>query len=116
VDAGYALDTGYLAPFKNTRYHLDDFRGVDMDTLSRQEKFNFTHSSLRNVVERSFGVLKARWHILNGVPFCHREKQKMITMSCFALHNFYAIVRLELVRLHTHRRIGFRSMLIPLCH
>ena len=42
VDAGYALETGYMDPFKNTRYHLDDFRGVDMDTLSRQEKFNFT--------------------------------------------------------------------------
>ena len=88
VDAGYALETGYMAPFKNTRYHLDDFMGVDMDTLSRQEKFNFTHSSLRNVVERTFGVLKARWHILHGVPFCHREKQKMIIMSCFAMHNF----------------------------
>ena len=40
VDTGYALETGYMGPFKNTRYHLDDFRGVDMDTLSRQEKFH----------------------------------------------------------------------------
>ena len=69
-------------------YHLDDFRGVDMDTLSWQEKFNLTHLSLRNVVERTFGVLKARWHISHGVPFCHREKQKMIIMSCFAMHIF----------------------------
>ena len=89
MDTGYALETGYLAPFKNTRYHLDDFRGVGMDTLSRLEKFNFTHSSLRNVVERTFGVLKACWHILHGVPFCHREKaKKIIIMSCFTMHNF----------------------------
>jgi len=88
LDAGYALETGYMGPFKNTKYYLDDFRGVDMDTLSRQEKFNFTHSSLRNVVEMTFGVLKGRWHILHGVPFCHREKQKMIIMACFAMHNF----------------------------
>ena len=61
---------------------------LDIETLSRQEKFNLTHSRLRNVIERSFGVLKGRWHILDGVPYCHREKQKMIIMSCFAMHNF----------------------------
>ena len=88
VDVGYALETGYMGPLKNTRYHLDNFRRVDMDTLSRQEKFNFTHLSLRNVIERTFGVLKAHWHILHGVQFCHREEQKMIIMSYFAMHNF----------------------------
>ena len=47
-----------------------------------------THSRLHNVIERTFGVLKGQWHILDGVPYCHRDKQKMIIMSCFALHNF----------------------------
>ena len=56
MDAGYALESGYMGPFKNTRYHLDDFRGVPVETMSRQEKFNLTHSRLRNVVERLFGV------------------------------------------------------------
>ena len=88
VDAGYAQEYGYMGPFRNTRYHLDDFRGLDIETLSRQKKFNFTHSRLCNVIERTFGVLKGRWHILDGVPYCHREKQKMIIMSCFAMHNF----------------------------
>ena len=91
MDAGYALEYGYLGPFKNTRYHLDDFRDVHVETLSRQEKFNMTHSRLRNVVERAFGILKARWHILEGVPYCHREKQKMIIMSCFPMHNYLYI-------------------------
>ena len=56
VDAGYALESGYMGPLKNTRYHLDDFRGVPVETMSRQEKFYLTHSKLRNVVEQTFGV------------------------------------------------------------
>ena len=56
VDAGYALESGYMGPLKNTRYHLDDFRGVPVETMSRKEKFNLTHSRLRNVIERTFGV------------------------------------------------------------
>ena len=77
-----------MGPFRNTRYHLDDFRGVPVGTMSRQEKFNLTHSRLRNVVEWTFGVLKNRWQILDGVPYYHWTKQKMIIISCFALHNY----------------------------
>jgi len=87
VDAGYALESRYMGPFKSTRYHLDDFRGVPVETMSRQEKFNLTYSRLRSIIERTFRVLKGQWHIVNGVPYSHRVKQKMIIMSCFALHN-----------------------------
>ena len=80
-----------MGPFKNTRYHLDDFRGVPVETMSRQEKFNLTHSRLRNVIERIFGVLNGQWQILDGISYCHRTKQKMIIMSCFALHNYLFI-------------------------
>ena len=91
VDAGYALESRYMGPFKNTRYHLDDFSGVPIETMSRQKKFNLTHSRPCNVIERTFGVLKGWWHILDGVPYCHRAKQKMIIMSCFALHKYLFI-------------------------
>ena len=103
VDAGYALESGYMGPLKNTRYHLDDFRGVPVETMSRQKKFNLTHSRLRNVIERTFGVLKGRWQILDGVPYFHRTKQKIIIMSCFALHNYLFI-----------REHGFGSPIYPL--
>ena len=82
----WSLDTWALS--KNTRYHLDYFRGVPIETMSRQEKFNLTHSRLRNIVERTFGVLKNRWQILDGIPYCHLTKQKMIIIFCFALHNY----------------------------
>ena len=91
VDAGYALESGYMGYFKNTRYYLDDFRGVRVEIMSRQEKFNLTRSRLHNVIERTFGVLKGRWQILDGVPYFHRTKQKIIIMSCFALHNYLFI-------------------------
>jgi len=56
--------------------------------LQREEKFNYIHAKLRNVIERRFGVLKERWQILDGVPYCSRMKQAMIIISCFALDNF----------------------------
>ena len=36
-----------------------------------QEKFNFHHSSLRNVVERAFGLLESRWYVLRGLLALH---------------------------------------------
>ena len=50
--------------------------------------FNFLHSSLPNVIERSFGVLKQKWHILKGIPSFSTTTQKHIIMACLALHNF----------------------------
>ena len=49
---------GYMTPFRDTRYHKTHFRGVDVRTLDRLEKFNYIHSKLRNVIERRFGHLK----------------------------------------------------------
>ena len=79
---------GYMPPYRNTRYHINDFRGVDLQRLQREEKFNYIHAKLRNVIEKRFGVLKERCQILNGVPYCKRMKQAMIIISCFALDNY----------------------------
>ena len=54
----------------------------------KYELFNFSHSSLRNVVERAFGVLKQKWRILKGVPSFSPRTQKHIIIACMALHNF----------------------------
>ena len=37
---------------------MNDFRGVELETLEREEKFNYIHSRLRNVIERRFGGSK----------------------------------------------------------
>ena len=88
ADAGYTKTQGYMTPFQNTRYHINDFRGIELETLERDEKFNYIHSRLRNVIERRFGGLKERWHILERVPFFLRKKQAMIIISCFAMDNY----------------------------
>ncbi|WVZ64601.1 hypothetical protein U9M48_014096, partial [Paspalum notatum var. saurae] len=86
VDSGYALCEGYLGPYRSTRYHLEEFRRRGAET--REEKFNYHHASLRNVVERAFGVLKAKWHILEGVLFYARKKQTKMIIACCAPQNF----------------------------
>jgi hypothetical protein len=50
--------------------------------------FNHAHSSLRNVIERSFGVLKMKWRILLHLPSYPIEKQSKIIVACMTLHNF----------------------------
>jgi hypothetical protein len=50
--------------------------------------FNHAHSSLRNGIERPFGVLKMKWRILLNVPSYSMENQTKIIIYCMVLHNF----------------------------
>nr|CAD1824762.1 unnamed protein product [Ananas comosus var. bracteatus] len=61
VDAGYPNIKGYLGPYTggDVRYHIHEFKRGSQPR-GYKEVFNHAHSSLRNVIERSFGVLKAR--------------------------------------------------------
>ena len=52
------------------------------------ERFNRIHSSIRNVIERSFGLLKMKWQILYKVPSYPIYKQNMIVMTTMVPHNF----------------------------
>jgi hypothetical protein len=53
-----------------------------------KETFNHAHSSLRNVIERAFGMLKMKWRILLDIPSYSAETQSHIICACIALHNF----------------------------
>ncbi|KAK2659491.1 hypothetical protein Ddye_006024 [Dipteronia dyeriana] len=88
---------GYLAPYKGERYHLQEFRSSGQPKSSR-ETFNYVHSSLRIVIERCFGVWKARWRILQYMPNYKFDNQVAIVTASLALHNFIrreAIVDVE---------------------
>ncbi|GKA48375.1 Myb/SANT-like domain, harbinger transposase-derived nuclease domain protein [Tanacetum coccineum] len=56
--------------------------------LNGKEKFNHSHAKLRNVIERAYGVLKARFPILKRMTPFSLTTQRNITIACFALHNF----------------------------
>ena len=53
--------------------------------------FNYTHSSLRTCIERTFWVLKARFKILKEAPKYRIEKQVIILMACAVIYNFICI-------------------------
>ncbi|GJU13901.1 putative nuclease HARBI1 [Tanacetum coccineum] len=57
-DAAYAHTRGFMAPYRNVRYWLGDFRR--RRPLNGKEKFNHSHAKLRNVIERAYDVLKAQ--------------------------------------------------------
>ncbi|XP_062011522.1 uncharacterized protein LOC133728128 isoform X2 [Rosa rugosa] len=74
VDVGYPQMKGYLGPYRGgVRYHLPQFRygGVS------KEVFNHMHSSLRSVIERTFGAWKKKIKILKdmpSIPSLHKSK------------------------------------------
>ena len=74
VDSGYPNQEGYLAPYIGTKYHLPEFR-LARGPTGKKEIFNHAHSSLRNAIERAFGVLKQKWCILHGISSYPLEKQ-----------------------------------------
>ena len=87
MDAGYPNRPGYLSPYKGERYHLPEWhRGMEPNTPT--EKFNRIHSSVRNVIERSFGLLKMKWPILYKMPHFSMLTQKKVVAACMVVHNF----------------------------
>ncbi|XP_076890202.1 uncharacterized protein LOC143541207 [Bidens hawaiensis] len=85
-DAAYTNTRGFMTPYRNTRYWLADFRR--RRALTKEEKFNYAHAQLRNVIERSYGVLKARFPILRRMALFSFPKQRDIVIACFAVYNF----------------------------
>ncbi|XP_023759415.1 uncharacterized protein LOC111907843 [Lactuca sativa] len=85
-DAVYLNIRGFVAPYHNVRYWLGDFRR--RCALTNKEKFNHAHTKLRNVIERVFGVLKARFPILKRMAPFSLVTQRNISLAYFALHTF----------------------------
>ncbi|GAV90502.1 LOW QUALITY PROTEIN: DDE_4 domain-containing protein, partial [Cephalotus follicularis] len=87
VDSGFPCTTGF-PPYQGERYHLQYYRGRGWNPTSYKELFNYRHSSLRNVIERSFGILKARFPILKLMPYYKPVKQRIMVVVCCVVHNF----------------------------
>ncbi|KAM3202424.1 hypothetical protein P3L10_030048 [Capsicum annuum] len=91
-DAAYSNTRGFLAPYHNVRYWVGDYRR--RRAITKEEKFNHAHSQLRNVIERSYGVLKARFFILDKMAPYPIHIQRDVVIACFAVNNF---IRKELI-------------------
>ncbi|KAL6318377.1 hypothetical protein AAG906_040533 [Vitis piasezkii] len=87
VDAAYTHTRGFMAPYRNVRYWLSDFHSGGK-AVGKEEIFNQCHVRLRNVIQRAFGVVKARFPILKRMAPYSFTTQTKIVMTCFSIHNF----------------------------
>jgi len=87
VDLGYPNEYEFLGPYRGQRYHLQEFRRRGQ-LQTREEIFIRVHFSLRCVIERTFGVWKKRWQILQNMSSCNYKAQVQIVVVSMAIHNY----------------------------
>nr|XP_022311005.1 putative nuclease HARBI1 [Crassostrea virginica] len=76
-DSGYPLKKWLLTP-------------IAQPSNQQEQRYNFSHCSTRNTVERAFGILKSRFRCLHktgGSLQFSKEKCTKIIECCFRLHN-----------------------------
>lgn len=87
-DAGLMLKHQILTPYHGVLYHLKEYsaRGPQ----NPKELFNLRHSSLRDAIERTFGVIKKRLPIIasGSEPHYGFETMRNIVLACCILRNF----------------------------
>ncbi|XP_042944692.1 protein ALP1-like [Carya illinoinensis] len=86
VDSAYPCTQGFLLPYPRVRYHRSERHG-NRSFHGYQDYFNYRHSSLRNVNERSFSVLKKRFRILRSMNPYKPTNQRYIVVACCVIHN-----------------------------
>jgi len=109
ADAGFGTCDALLVPYRKVRYHLAEWghanvvyafifiyldfviKKVLSSPTTPEELFNLRHSSLRNVVERIFGIIKKRFAILHHAPEFSMKVQARIPPALCAIHNFIRI-------------------------
>ncbi|XP_042009183.1 uncharacterized protein LOC121757755 [Salvia splendens] len=87
-DNAYANSEGFITTYKGIRYHLKEWGNGTQAPQTPEELFNLKHSKARNVIERSFALLKMRWGILRSPSYYPIEVQTGLIIACFLLHNF----------------------------
>ena len=82
------LRSGLITPYRGQRYHLKEYSRNP--PRNAHELFNLRHASLRNAIERAFGVLKKHFPIIGSStePHYGLETQKKIISVCCILHNY----------------------------
>jgi hypothetical protein len=80
--------SGLLTPYRGVRYHVKEYS--NNPPTNQFELFNLRHASLRNTIERAFGVLKKRFPIVASLnePYFWIQTHKQIFVACCILHNY----------------------------
>ena len=77
-DGIYPHRSSLLVPFKGTKWR---------PLRPCEKEFNYRHSSARQVVEHTFGILKGRWRILKRPLKYGLAESVEIIFCCAILHN-----------------------------
>ena len=88
VDAGYANTPQFLAPYRGTRYHLQEQGRARQKPQNHKEIFNLRHAQLRNHIERIIGILIMRYPMLKAASLYDIDTQVDIAVACCVTHNF----------------------------
>ena len=104
VDAGYPNRPGCLSPYKCTRYHVEQWQNGPPPRVMK-ETFNHAHARVRNVIERSFGVLKMKFRILLNMPRFPEDKQSRILLLVWPSIISFEIAELQIGNLTPVMRI-----------
>ena len=82
------LKAQVITPYPKVRYHLKEYSRRGLQNACGL--FNHFHSLLRNVIKRTFGVLKKRFPIIaSGTePYYSLDTMTDIVLACCILHNF----------------------------
>ena len=83
----YTHTLGFIAPYRNVCYWLSDFHSGGK-VVGKDKIFNQCHARLRNVIKRTFGVVKVCFPILKRMTLYSFTTQIKIVMTCFSIHNF----------------------------
>ncbi|XP_062849329.1 uncharacterized protein zgc:113227 [Trichomycterus rosablanca] len=75
-DPAYPLKTWLMKPFSDTG-----------QLTPQQQRYNVRLSSVRAIVETTFGRLKGRWRCLLKKNDCHLDLMKKMVLACCVLHN-----------------------------
>jgi DDE superfamily endonuclease len=89
ADSGYPNASPTLSPYLKVRCHLGEETQTTQRPQDAKELFNLRHASLRSVIERTFGVLKGRFLILQKPPLRYSIRtQVYLVFALTAVHNF----------------------------
>ena len=114
VDSGYLIGALFLPPHKATRYHAQEFRRSNRQPALGKELFKYRHSSLHMVIERSFGVFKARFPILSCMANYKESRQRWLFLLVVHYTILYVSIMVEMKCLTHGRTLTLIEMMYKL--
>jgi hypothetical protein len=94
-DAGFANCDTCITPYRGVRYHLKEWAKGGRRPQNKEELFNLRHAKLRNVIERIFGVMKARFKILTQLRAFKMKAQARVVAALCIIHNVLVNIQEE---------------------